>query len=347
MKPLGGLTHNPANAVTHSIERIAWGHGTAVRKVLNGRNLASSPPEWQTSDDPSHWNFWAREALIYNSPFSAWLAPAGVRLPDVYELSLEQQARRATLVLEDIDGRGGATLTEDDYVTIASAWGRAQGLLASERAGEARALTWWSRAFLRRYTASKPVDYGMLHDEAAWQAPLIAGNWPPALRDGLALLHDRAEQLYACLEAGPQVLCHLDFWPNNVFVETGDGVVLVDLGFCGWGSPAEDIGNFAPDAVFDGFLPAERLHPVGERMLAAYNRSLVEVWPAAGELDLERLYRASAVKYVWLGPLLLARAQATVQTAYGGAPLEDAAQQYRARGAALLTLCEWAERATR
>ena len=84
------------------------------------------------------------------------------------------------------------------------------------------------------------------------------------------------------------------------------------------------------------------------RLFAAYEAALVAAWPAAGELDLVRLYHASAVKYVWLGPMLLARAGTAQQTAYGGAGLDEAsaAEQYRARGAALLTLCEWAERAT-
>lgn len=51
---------------------------------------------------------------------------------------------------------------------------------------------------------------------------------------------------------------------------------------------------------------------------------------------------ASAVKYVWLGPLLLERAGAQVQQTYGGADLEDAHQQYRARGATLDFICDWA-----
>lgn len=310
---LGPLIHNPKNAVTESISREQVEGDRYIRKVLSGVNLPSTPPEWRASNEPMHWNYWRREAEVYSSRLGEWLGGSGVRFAKLRGKHAE--ASRIILELEDISGRTGHALSRADYVSVAGAWGDAQGRLMQDRLQNCRDLNWFSRGFLRHYTGSKPVDYGVLSDDQSW--------------------------------AAPQVPCHLDFWPNNVFVDDSGEVVLIDLGFWGWGSFAEDIGNFVPDAVFDGFLPAEDMIDVADVMFEAYQNCLLSTYPAVAELPLARYLHASAVKYVWLGPLLLQRAGQPRQTEYGGALIEeaDANFQYRHRGLALLTLCEWAEHA--
>ena len=61
--------------------------------------------------------------------------------------------------------------------------------------------------------------------------------------------------------------------------------------------------------------------------------------------ELSRAFYACAVKYVWLGPLLLEKAGAQVQHEYGGRELTDANLQYRNRGLALAQVCDWAQKA--
>ena len=78
------------------------------------------------------------------------------------------------------------------------------------------------------------------------------------------------------------------------------------------------------------------------RLLAAYGTGLAAGGYAVGERELARFVHACAVKYVWLGPLLLERAQGANQTGYGGVELEDASAQYRARGRTLEFLGGWA-----
>ena len=125
----------------------------------------------------------------------------------------------------------------------------------------------------------------------------------------------------------------------------GDCLVIIDLGFFGYGAIGEDIGNFIPDSVFDGFMPPQALLEMEQLMLDAY----VQGWREGGyRLDRARVQTniyASAVKYVWLGPLLLQNAQLSTQHAYGGVELADANEQYRVRGEGLLRLCEWAQAA--
>ena len=324
------LIHNPRNAVTASIERVDQDGVALVRKILNGLNTADTPAEWRASTQPHHWNYWRREACVYLSDLAERLEGSGVRLPRLVDARASRW--RSELDLEDVAGRSGAALRREDYDHIAEAWGRAQKQLRDFTA------PWVSRGFIAEYAQSKRVNYDLLEDDAAWQRPLIRDNWPVELKEGLVYLSSHRGELLRILQTAPRYACHLDFWPNNVIIDDQGSVVVLDWSFFGSGALAEDIGNFIPDAVFDGFIAAQHFADVEERMTLAYCRG-----SGAGLADVRLCLRASAVKYVWLGPLLLARAGEDQQTVYGGQILKDANDQYRHRGQALLALCHWAE----
>ena len=333
------LTHNPKNAVTQSIQREVWQGKAAVRKVLSSVNRAETPNEWRASSNPRHWNYWLREWHIYRSPLHEALEGSGVRLAKSFELT--EREPEAALVLEELTGRSGHDLTWQDYALIAKNWGRAQGQLVES---DYLAQPWTSQHFLREYTQSKPVDYALLDDKKVWELALIRESWPQTLQEGLQLLYREAGTLYEIMETARQVPSHLDFWPNNVFVTDGE-VVPVDWAFFGSGALGEDVGNFIPDAVFDGFVDGEDIAELESIMIDAYEAGLNEAcdieWPVRTTVF------ASAVKYVWLGPLLLERAAQRQYSAYGGGEIseEQAIEQYRSRGLALMRLCEWAEQA--
>ncbi len=207
---------------------------------------------------------------------------------------------------------------------------------------------------MRNYAQSKPADYELLttrtqKGRSAWAQPLIKENWPSELADGLASLYANRELLWELLESAPQSPCHLDFWPNNVIVTERDEVVLIDWAFFGSGSLVEDVGNFIPDAIFDGFFAGEDIGVLESTMWRAYTAGLAD-FDVGLDLPLRRYLHASAVKYVWLAPLLLARAKDAHQLSYGGEAIADRVdvnEQYRARGMALMRLCEWADEAVK
>ncbi|MGY1581257.1 hypothetical protein [Streptomyces sp. MN13] len=58
------LVHSPEN-VTAGVRRVRRGERTAVLKVLTCRKEADG--RWAASDDPRHWNYWRREAHVYES----------------------------------------------------------------------------------------------------------------------------------------------------------------------------------------------------------------------------------------------------------------------------------------
>ena len=111
------LIFNPKNAVTRSIERVHVQDRSAVRKVLSTENREDTPNEWRASPEAHHWNYWLREARVYQSEVGVVLRRVGMRLPEVFDL--QTQEREAVLVLEDLVGRTGHTLSWDDFERIA------------------------------------------------------------------------------------------------------------------------------------------------------------------------------------------------------------------------------------
>lgn len=331
------LIHNPRNAVTHSIERITFHGRRAVRKVLNGTNAPDTPAEWMGSAQPRHWNYWQRESLVYQNDLREQLRESGIRLPELLS-SRDTADDKIELILEDVQGRSGVALTLDDYALVCRSWGRAQAKLFTT----AWKTVWTSNRFLRDYSMSKPVNYQLLYDESAWLQPLIVDNWPNKLRDQLIALYENRNELYEIVESSMRVPSHLDFWPNNVIVDKAGIVVPIDWSFYGDGAVGEDISNFIPDAVFDGFVGPDTLPEMERFLFNAYLDGLDAGGLNLNPAEIVKSFHACAVKYVWLGPLLLQKAAEGIQRAYGGDELTDANKQYRNRGKALSYICKWA-----
>lgn len=171
--------------------------------------------------------------------------------------------------------------------------------------------------------------------------------FPATLRDRLRRMHAERERWLALLESLPRTLCHLDLWPPNMLAREAERTVLVDWAFAGDGALGEDLGNLVPDSVFDLFLPASALPALDRRLFRAYLGGLRQ----GGWDGDERLVRlavcASAIKYDWLAPLMLARAGDERQLDYGGEQTVSAERRYAERGATLAFLADWIDEARR
>jgi hypothetical protein len=160
-----------------------------------------------------------------------------------------------------------------------------------------------------------------------------------------AVLHAHRERLYEISESLPRTLCHLDFWPKNLFSQPRGQVILIDWGFAGVGAIGEDAGNLVPDAVIDHFITADQMPRLEEIVFDGYLRGL----RAAGWDDDPRLVRlgmwSSAVKYDWLAAMTLAQVREDRQYRYGGAGEIDPVFKFRECGRALLFNARWARQA--
>ena len=359
--PPGGLagtalTHNPASGVTGGIWRVERGGRRLVCKLLTpptfrGPRDAAVPPWWSASDDPRHWNYWRRELLAYQDRLvDAWGEPEldMATLVDV----VERDDGGVELWLEAVDGEPGAAFSTERTAAFAAALGRGQGRLATDGAPAEGSpppaprfdRPWLSHSFLATYPESKPVDEELFHDDRRWDHPLVRDTLGP-LRPRLERLRDERSRFVALLDGLPQTLCHLDTWPHNLIGRPDGRTVLLDWAFAGRAALGEDVGNLVPDSVFDLLVPSSRLPALAAAVTEAYVGGVAES-PWGGDERLALLgMRASAVKYHWLAPLMLAQADREEHPDYGGVGTVDPRVRYAERAAGLALLCDWADEA--
>ncbi len=308
-------------------------------KVLSGAGAVAEPTHWQPSSDPSHWNWWRREAEVHRSGLvDRVYGGSGVRAPKMlgcFERSVDSLA----LWTEEVTGE---VWTVARAAPVATAWGRAQGAAST---ADARSTPLTSRRFLRTYCETMPVR-GDLRDPRQWESPLVDWVAEP-VRHGLARLHDEQDWFFSVMEHLPRTVCHLDVGPNNLFAQTDGSLVAVDWAFVGDGAVGEDMGNLIADSVFDGHLPSSCLPALEAAVVDGYLAGLHEAGWRGDERCVRLAVFASAVKYHWLAAHMLWRAQQDTHTAYGDLVLADIAHQYRERFTVLTHLLGWAARARR
>ena len=323
------LTHNPLNGVTAGV----WKRGGLVHKVLTRRREA--PSRWASSEDPRHWNYWRREALVYTSGLPERLGLGAPRLREI----VETPEGDVELRLDHVEGRHGAALTIEDLEATSRVLGLVQG--GHDLPDEA----WLSEGFLRAYSTSRPVEWALMDDADAWSVPLMREHFDASLRQALVQLHRGRDRLLSLMEDLPRTVCHLDVWPNNLICRPGGEVVFLDWAFVGDGALGEDIGNLIPDAVFDLLFHHDLLEELDARLTSAYLEGLRETgWD--GDARVVRLgICASAVKYDWLTAFCLEYAGADEHLDYGRDAAVDAGERYAARAAGLALCARWAREA--
>jgi hypothetical protein len=297
---------------------------------------------WTAHDhDPRRWTYWAREPLAYQHHLPDAYAGSGIEAPGCLGSWVDD--REALLLLEWVTDQPGPSWPVEFYESAGEALGRAQAPFLA--GSPLPSWPWLSRRFLRQYSSEKPVEWQLLDDDEAWRHPMVREAFPPALRDGVVFLHAHRDRLYHVSESLPATLCHLDFWPQNLFRQSNGHITLIDWGFAGMGSIAEDVGNLVPDASFDHFVAAENLPRLEQVLFDGYLHGL----RSAGWNDDPRLVQlgmwSASVKYDWLAPFTLAQVHLDRQYRYGGGGEIDAVFKFRERSRVLLFNANWARQA--
>jgi hypothetical protein len=334
------LPHSSRSGVTLGVWRVAVGDRTAVVKVLSD---GYADPAWRGSRDPTQPWYWRRELHVYDRGVPVPYTDAGIRAPDLLEI-VDRGDGTIALWLEAVHGIAGADWSVADLADGAERLGRAQGPYLVDRPLPTE--SWWCRQFVGRYlrTFDPDVDYRLLDDDDAWATPVIADIVDPALRPAVRRLVAEQDDFLGWLESRPRTVAHLDVWPANLFHDR-DRVVLVDWAFCGFGAPGEDIGNLIVDSVFDLLQAPARLADIEAATVTAYLTGLRAAGWRGREDDVLLGLSCTAVKYAWLLPHMLGQAVRGEHPGYGGRPVADQAELYRARSAGLELLMDWADRA--
>lgn len=334
------LRHNEGNAATGGIWRARGPAGTAVVKVARPPSpQPTGSPVWQTSDEPTHWNYWRREVLAYTTGLAGRAyADAGIVAPELLAAP-ELPDGAVELWLADATGAAGTSWPVPRLARFARQLGVAQARWV-DRVPD---LPWLSRRWLRQYLAEGPARRVTDGDDRNWDHP-AAAPWPEWARRELRRLWTRRDSVLAAAEATPRTLCHLDLWPNNLIAAGDDGSVLVDWSFTGEGGLGEDVANLIVDSVADGLMDAALLPQITVEVTDGYLAGLRD---GGCRVDPDAVRRAIAVcgaaKYCWLGPAVLRRVVAggTVGHPQYGQDRSGAEAVHRLTGVVTL-LAEWA-----
>ncbi len=305
---LATLTHvvskslgRPIRDVDHQITQLQGGTLGDVKLVagrarttdgieLPYRLVWKTQKRWERPGDPDSWR---REYDLYRSGFGAIFSEA-LRWPTCHRA--EMNGDEIQLWMEYIDGASGANLTVDLLADAATELGRFQGRLYRSPA-MLRQMTCLSDAgFMERehnQWHTQTLTYEFLCSEQCrvpdhvrrmirnnpWNGPKTIEHHylrsrecdiPECLKQMLIDVDDNRGAIFQKIGQLPVVLCHRDFWIENIFWVDGQ-VVLIDWDGAGFGYMGEDIASLIADDTEN-----DRLLDYYNRLIPAYFKGLSE-----------------------------------------------------------------------
>ncbi|MEH2216112.1 MAG: phosphotransferase [Nostoc sp.] len=256
-----------AGIANNGSEQLSW---SVILKILHlqPKNVGSI---FNSSQDPTHWNYWQREALIYTSGILDNLS-GDLVAPRCFTVT-QPSANILWLWLEDIQGSPGTTWDLERFGVAARHLGYLQGSYVMARSLPSE--SWLSRDWHRVWVSN--IDNTALEawrEPTAWQHPLLKEIFSPNIGDRVMNLWSDRHTFLDAVDKAPHTLCHFDITPNNLFSRRNaygdDQTVLIDWSFVGYGVLGEDIINLVLDSVFLLFVNGSSLIPLEKLVLEGY-----------------------------------------------------------------------------
>jgi len=243
---------------------------TADGVKLPYRVVWKTQRKWERPGDPASWR---REYDLYRSPLGKAFSDV-MRWPECYHLEMNEQETEVQMWMEYIDGVSGKCLTAEMLEQAALELGRFQGKHFAAPEGLREIGCLGDSGFMEREFSQWHVQrftYGFLVSQQcripeSLKQMLIEGDIqlvdgksleysylrsrgcaiPEHLKQMLVDLDQRQTEIFDHIKRLPIVLCHRDFWIENIFVENGR-VRLIDWDTAGWGYVGEDIASMIID----------------------------------------------------------------------------------------------------
>ena len=300
------LQHNEGNAATDGIWRVTDANGASRILKVAKHGRAPQGSAWRTSDVPTHFNYWRREVLAYETGFAdAVYRDAGIRAPQLESLVTREDGS-IELWLEDVAGPSGFKFSIPRLGQFAYELGVGQARWAG-RVPPADEVPWLSRGWLRQYLSEGPGSNVRVQRED-WDDP-VAQVWSAATRAGLRRLWERRMVALELTERLPRTLCHLDLWPANLIEDSAGTSVLLDWAFVGEGAIGEDPANLIIDSTTDGLMDAALLPEIAEAVTIGYINGLADGGRPGSAHDARRaIATCAAAKWSWLGAHVISSA---------------------------------------
>lgn len=232
---------------------------TAQGERLPFQLVLKTQKKWERYGDADSWR---REYDLYRSDLGAAFTDS-FRWPTCYRT--EMDGDEIQLWMEYISGVSGNKLSVAALERAAYELGRFQGRL-HRRPGMVQDITCLGdTGFMKREFSQwtpETAEYRYLHSDAC--------ALPEPLRETLIRTQREADGLFAAMECLPVVLCHRDFWLENIFL-SDKGIRLIDWDTAGWGYIGEDLASLIADDT-----DADLLDETIQKLVPAYYKGLSE-----------------------------------------------------------------------
>ncbi|MCZ8514695.1 phosphotransferase [Paenibacillus filicis] len=335
--PIGSQHPNPVTGGVYRFRGMAGLPGcTASWSVI--LKVSVRDPE---RDHPSHYNYWKREALIYQSGLLGRL-PDRIRAPRCYGVE-ERPDGSIWLWLEDMEHLRQADWSLTSMEAAAFIAGRFNGAyLCGLPLPEPSFLRYsWMGSWV---SVCEAYACGLAEQDDAWTA---AAQLPSGWQAALSSIRSRYREsmgdkghLLEALERLPRVFVHQDLWPPNLyFPEEGghtDALHIIDWQFAGISGIGEELGRFY--GLYLSKAASHGLQPPKDRLLEQYLKGLRKAgWNGDERLVRFGLNASAGLRIVMVLPKLL---NAIAGLEGGGFRCLDKAEKLRHTALELLNCLE-------
>jgi Phosphotransferase enzyme family len=228
----------------------------------------------QSNQDKSSWDYWWREADVYQSGFLDQL-PSGLSAPRCFGVH-EPNDGIAWLWLEDVGNAKDLSWELADHRQVARQLGQMNGYFLNQELREPWMSQHWLRSRIESHTAGISLLGQSLED------PWVRRMFPPAVAKGIMQLWDERERFLRALERVPQTFCHLDVFRRNLSArlnaQGARETLVFDWAFAGIGALGQELaplvmanlsffevdwleGRALEEQTFEGYL--QGLHDSG------------------------------------------------------------------------------------
>lgn len=187
---------------SESNDRIPW---SIILKVI--QSPANEGKEnLGEGDDQTHWNFWKREPLIYQSGLLETI-PGGLIAPRCFGI-VEIPGDVIWLWLEDLTSIHGGAWLLDRYALAARHLGQMNGIYLSERS--LPSFPWLSQHRIQQWIAAIPWQ------TIPWEHAKVLECYPRLEMNSFQRMLAENARFLVKLEQLPQTFCHGDTYPTNL-----------------------------------------------------------------------------------------------------------------------------------
>jgi hypothetical protein len=239
---LGGGAGNPVSVGLYRFEGMGQGQDeyipwSVILKIIQ----SPSNVNWVDmgeGDDQTHWNYWKREPLVYQSHLLEDL-PEGMMAPRCFNVT-ELPGQVFWLWLEDIVDSYEGEWPLDRYALTARHLGRLNGMYLTQR--PMPAFPWLSMHRVRQWVTSMPWQ------TTPWEHPRVLARYPKPEVNTFRHMLIEHERFLAKLELLPRTISHGDTYPTNFKSRHSDGqqeqTVALDWALMGIAPLGDDLGQF-------------------------------------------------------------------------------------------------------